>query len=110
MNSTAHQSSPESPDDPIIQLLGREDCDLCDAVEAELASYRQACKVAFEVEWIDVDSNPDLKHRFGDKVPVLMLGGAELCHYFFDPEAVESALQSWQTNHAPGSGGAGGRE
>ena len=44
---------------------------------------------------IDVDANPMLEARFGELVPVLLLGsvdGMELCHYRFDPVRVREAL------------------
>jgi len=36
---------------------------------------------------IDVDSNPELKTRFGWDVPLLFDGEREICRHFFDPEA-----------------------
>jgi hypothetical protein len=46
---------------------------------------------------IDVDANPMLEARFGELVPVVLLGsvdGMELCHYRFDPARVREALDS----------------
>ena len=44
----------------------------------------------------DVDADADLEQRYGERVPVLILGvppaGIELCHYTLDVEAVERAL------------------
>jgi hypothetical protein len=44
----------------------------------------------------DVDADADLERRYGDRVPVLLLGvpsaGIELCHYTLDVGAVEGAL------------------
>jgi hypothetical protein len=44
----------------------------------------------------DVDADADLERRYGDRVPVLLLGapsaGIELCHYALDVAAVERAL------------------
>ena len=44
---------------------------------------------------IDVDSEPSLEERFGERVPVLLLGaidGAELCHFHLDATRVTKAL------------------
>ena len=44
---------------------------------------------------IDVDAHPELEDRYGDLVPVLLLGSPEdrqaLCHYHLDGAAVEAA-------------------
>ena len=44
---------------------------------------------------IDVDADAALEARFGDRVPVLLLGsagGVELCHYRLDAARVARAL------------------
>jgi hypothetical protein len=40
------------------------------------------------VELIDVDSDPALEARWGDKVPVLLDGDRELCRYRLDAATV----------------------
>ena len=45
---------------------------------------------------IDVDADPSAEARFGDLVPVLLLGsidGVELCHYRLDRTRVARALR-----------------
>ena len=47
---------------------------------------------SFTVDVIDIDQYPALEAKYGDKVPVLLLGNSEandatqteICHYFFD--------------------------
>jgi len=45
---------------------------------------------------VDVDTDPALEDRFGEKVPVLMAGAGsaevEVCHYFLDPERLREVL------------------
>ena len=45
---------------------------------------------------LDVDADRALEAKFGDLVPVLLLGdvdhGAELCHYTLDAASVRAAL------------------
>ena len=41
---------------------------------------------------VDVDRDPALEEKWGDKVPVLLDGEREICHYFLDVEAVEARL------------------
>ena len=46
----------------------------------------------FDIEVVDVDRHPELEEKLGDKVPVLLDGGRELCHYFLDVDAVDARL------------------
>ena len=46
----------------------------------------------FDIEVVDVDRHPALEEKWGDKVPVLLDGGRELCHYFLDVDAVDARL------------------
>jgi thioredoxin reductase (NADPH) len=46
----------------------------------------------FEIEIVDVDSDPRLERRHGEKVPVLAHGERELCHYRLDAPAVTAYL------------------
>lgn len=33
------------------------------------------------IKLVDIDSDPDLKKRFNDQIPVLFVDGVEICHY-----------------------------
>jgi hypothetical protein len=46
----------------------------------------------FAIEVIDVDSRPELEEKWGEKVPVLLDGERELCHYALDVEVLERRL------------------
>jgi len=53
-----------------------------------MAQALRSAGVAFEE--IDVDADPALEARFGERVPVLTdLGGNELCHYRLAPDVIE---------------------
>lgn len=79
---------------PVLTLLSRTYCHLCEEMHAALAPIAQRHGAAI-VE-IDVDASPALERAHGDRVPVLFLGapddGHELCHYRLAPAAVERAL------------------
>jgi hypothetical protein len=47
----------------------------------------------FEFDVIDVDRDPELERRYGEKVPLLAYRGRELCHYFLDRAAVTAILE-----------------
>ena len=48
----------------------------------------------FELEVIDVDSDPRLEARYGELVPVLVGANGELCHYHLDVAKVNDYLNS----------------
>jgi hypothetical protein len=77
-----------------LTLLVRAYCHLCDDMRDALARLTAGRDVT--VVEIDVDAHPDLEARYGDLVPVLLLGdaqgGRELCHYRLDANAVRSVL------------------
>jgi arsenate reductase-like glutaredoxin family protein len=62
-----------------LRLYGRAQCHLCE----EMARALRAAGVAFDE--VDVDSDPALRARFGDLVPVLAdAAGNELCRTRLD--------------------------
>ena len=64
------------------------------AALAPLAAQARATVVE-----IDVDADASLEAKFGERVPVLVLGdidGRELCHYVLDAERVRAALAKSQ--------------
>jgi hypothetical protein len=48
--------------------------------------------VPFELEIIDVDSDPTLESRYGERVPVLVGSAGEICHYHLDTAKVNDYL------------------
>ena len=75
---------------PRLTVLSREYCHLCQQMLAELERLRG--RLDFEVEVVDVDRHPALEEKWGEKVPVLLDGEREICHYFLDVEALEARL------------------
>ena len=75
---------------PTLTLLSREYCHLCEDMLAALRQFQG--RYAFEVEVVDVDRHPHLEERWGDKVPVLLDGDLEICHYYLDAEALDARL------------------
>jgi glutaredoxin-like protein DUF836 len=55
-----------------------------------------AARTGAEVVELDVDADPALEATYGERVPVLLLGGVddgrELCHYTLDTARVRAAL------------------
>jgi hypothetical protein len=77
-----------------LTLLVRAYCHLCEDMRRALAPLARRARAAI-VE-IDVDADPALEARYGERVPVLLLGppdgGEELCHYHLDTARVQAAL------------------
>jgi hypothetical protein len=78
-----------------LTLLSRAYCHLCDDMRDALAPIvadAGACVVER-----DVDADPALEAKYGEFVPVLLLGdvddGVELCHYALDAARVRAALR-----------------
>jgi hypothetical protein len=78
-----------------LTLLTRAYCHLCDHMRDALRPLADAAGA--RIDEIDVDAHAVLEARFGERVPVLLLGdvdGRELCHYHLDAARVAQALAS----------------
>lgn len=75
---------------PKLTVLSRAYCHLCDDLLAALAQFQG--RYDFDIEVVDVDSRPELEAQWGDKVPVLLDGELEICHYHLDARAVDARL------------------
>ena len=74
-----------------LTLYTRADCRLCDEMHAALAPCIE--RFSLDLELVDVDRDPELRHRHGARVPVLALDGLEVCHWFLDEDALLARLQ-----------------
>jgi hypothetical protein len=77
-------------DGPRLTLYSRNYCHLCDEMIAGLRGLQAGFR--FQLEVIDVDSDPALERNFGERVPVLMHDGQELCHYRLDAVVITALL------------------
>ncbi len=75
---------------PKLTVLSRTYCHLCEDMIAALEQFQG--RYSFEIEVVDVDSHPRLEEKWGDKVPVLLDGDRELCHYFLDIDVLDARL------------------
>lgn len=75
---------------PTLIVYGRSYCHLCEEMIEALRSLQGLARFEFTV--VDVDADPELERRHGEKVPVLMHGEHELCHYRLEPSAVTAYL------------------
>jgi len=74
-----------------LTLYGRTYCHLCEDMLRALEPLQD--ELHFTVETIDVDADPSLEARYGERVPVLVGPDArEICHYFLDLTALTDRL------------------
>jgi hypothetical protein len=84
MATTSNPSPPlSSANPPELVVYSREGCHLCEDMISGLQQWQERECFSFEV--VDVDSDPNLRLRYGERVPVLIAGEKEICHYHLDP-------------------------
>ena len=74
-----------------LVIYVRADCHLCEDMVDQLHELQAA--YSFEIECRDVDLRRAWCQNYGDKVPVLLCGGVEICRYFLDLRALQAALK-----------------
>jgi hypothetical protein len=74
-----------------LTLYTRPRCGLCDLLHEDLLTLCRGRTV--EIVPIDVDGDPDLKARYGARVPVVVGDGAVLCEGRLDAAAVRAFLE-----------------
>ena len=84
-----------------LTVLSRTYCHLCDDLLAALEKFR--CRFngvsAFEINVVDIELDPALEAVYGDKVPVLLDGKIEICHYFLSEDALAAHLRMSSASH-----------
>jgi glutaredoxin len=65
-----------------VLVYTRAGCHLCEVAEADVA--RICADLELDFETVDVDTDPELRAEYGDRVPVIMVDGRE--HGFFRVE------------------------
>ncbi|WP_432541686.1 glutaredoxin family protein [Kineococcus sp. SYSU DK002] len=73
-----------------VVLVSRVGCHLCDAGREVVREVAAAAGVGWAE--VDVDADPDLLRRFSDKVPVVLVDGAERDFGRLDAERLRAAL------------------
>ncbi len=76
------------PGSVVLVVYGREHCHLCQDMVARL--HELQAPPSFRLEVVDVDSDATLATRYGERVPVLVANGEEICHYHLDPIALDA--------------------
>ena len=77
-------------------LYGRRGCHLCDDLRQALLEFQPGDGIShgFRLREIDIDTDPELRARYGLLIPVLCLGEQEICHFQLNPAALKQALEA----------------
>ncbi|MBI4317441.1 MAG: glutaredoxin family protein [Chloroflexi bacterium] len=73
-----------------VRILTRAHCCLCDEAKNILERARQ--KVPFELEVVDIDSDPGLFSRYQEEVPVIFVAGRKAFKYRVTEEELVKKL------------------
>jgi hypothetical protein len=84
----------ERPSRLRLTVYSRNYCHLCDDMHAALKQL--APVLGFEIDVVDVDSSPELEQRYGELVPVLVHGEAQICNYFLDSDALTAYVAAFR--------------
>ena len=71
-------------------LYGKAGCHLCDEAREVVAGVR--AQHPFDLEEVDVSTDPELNRVYGERIPVLALDGEELFELHVDGDALREAL------------------
>lgn len=62
-----------------LTLYSRPDCCLCEEMKTVLAQVRR--DTSFDLEEIDIETDPELESRYGQEIPVLFVNGRKAFKY-----------------------------
>lgn len=72
-----------------LRMYSRPGCHLCEQLAEELLPLIRD-RLALEI--VDIDSRPDWRAAFGERIPVLEFEGRFVCQYVLDKDAVAKIL------------------
>jgi hypothetical protein len=80
----------QSATPPRITLIGRDGCHLCDEAREVVRRVSQDTGAG----WVEqnVDADPDLLHRYGEMVPVVLVDGSQHDYFTVDEKRLRAAL------------------
>ncbi len=64
---------------PLVTLYTRPGCCLCDDAKLVIAEARR--QAAFDYQELNIDTDPELRRLYNDKIPVITIDGAKAFQY-----------------------------
>jgi glutaredoxin len=83
-------SEPSTPSERVL-VYAREGCHLCEAAEADVARICGELGLGFAS--VDIDTDPELRAEYGDRVPVIMVDGREHGFWRVEETRLRAALE-----------------
>jgi glutaredoxin len=80
----------QRPGGRVVTLVTRSGCHLCEVAEGALAGL--ASELGFALELVDVDSSRRLANEYSDRVPVILIDGAEHGYWQLEEQRFRTAL------------------
>ena len=70
-----------------VTLYTRRDCHLCDDAKASIRAATSLHRLAITLHEVDVDTDADLRARYSNDVPVIVVNGVEAFRHRVTPDA-----------------------
>ena len=74
-----------------VVMYTRPGCHLCDEARASIHAAR--CGDELTLEEINIDLDPELRERYGDQIPVVLINGTKAFKYRVDPREFKRKLR-----------------
>jgi glutaredoxin len=75
---------------PSVTVVTRQDCHACVQAEADVERICGELGVPWSSQ--DVDSDPELRAEYGDRVPVILVDGAEHGYWSVEEDRLRAAI------------------
>ena len=78
------------PAEPVVTLVGKPGCHLCDVARETVAAVCSDLAVAWQE--LDIADHPELAAEYSELIPVVLIDGVHHAHWRVWPEDLRSAL------------------
>ena len=82
-----------------VTLYGKPGCHLCEEARAVLAAVR--AERGFALREVDITLDPELHHRYGERIPVVAVDGVDAFEFHVDADALRARLDASGGGSAP---------
>ena len=79
-----------------LTLYSRPDCCLCEEMKTVLAQVRR--DISFDLEEVNISTDPELEARFGQEIPVLFVNGRKAFKYRLTVSELRRRLERERTS------------
>lgn len=79
---------------PKVTFYTRKGCCLCEEAHAALVAAQK--RVAFELQDVDIDADPELRSLYNDEIPLVAIDGRKVFQYRFQVDDLVKRLAGWK--------------